>query len=109
MKIALRTNVSRIVFLKNGVDGLYDKDPRKAEDARFISRISYQEYCEKQLTAIDVEAVECLMNKGIKTYITGCSPENLQCLLKGQLNDIVEDAIRAEACDRVPRYTVLAD
>lgn len=69
-----------MIFLKNGVDGLYSDDPRHG-NAKFIPSISYAEYCKLGLKAIDVSAVELLVGKNIKTYITGCSPHNLKCLI----------------------------
>ena len=66
----------------------------------------FHKYCEKRLTAIDIEAVECLMNKGIKTYIAGCSPRNLQSLLMRHLEDTV---IHAGGFDNIQHYTVLTD
>jgi uridylate kinase len=38
------------------VDGVYDKDPRKHDDARLYSRVSYQEALEKQLEVMDATA-----------------------------------------------------
>lgn len=46
------------IFAKaTGVDGVYDKDPRKHEDAQMYSEVSYSEVLSKNLGVMDASAV----------------------------------------------------
>src|SRR5690606_494817 len=45
-----------ILMAKNGVDGVYDKDPNKFKDAVLLSKISHQEVLEKNLQIMDSTA-----------------------------------------------------
>ena len=48
---------SEIVFKATKVDGVYDKDPMKHDDARRYEKISYSEVLEKGLAVMDLTAV----------------------------------------------------
>ena len=58
-----------IVKLTN-VDGVYDKDPNKFDDAVRYERVSYEEVLEKQLGIMDMEAIEMCMNNNISIVVT---------------------------------------
>lgn len=46
------------------VDGIYDKDPLKNQDAKKFNEISYAEYVEKKLGVMDLTAITlCMTNK----------------------------------------------
>ena len=57
-----------IIKLTN-VDGVYDKDPNKYEDAKMYNRISYQEVLDKKLSVMDMEAIEMCMKNKIKIVV----------------------------------------
>ena len=62
---------------KNGVEGIYDKDPTKYADARFIKEISYQEILDKRLQIMDLSAVELIKDQDVEVRIFSMSdPEN---------------------------------
>lgn len=42
---------------KNGVDGVYDKDPKAHADARRFDRVSYDEVLQKNLKVMDASAI----------------------------------------------------
>ena len=42
---------------KNGVDGVYDKDPAKFDDAKRYDRVSYDEVLQKHLKVMDASAI----------------------------------------------------
>ncbi len=53
-----------ILMAKNGVDGVYNKDPNKYKDAVKYDKISYDEILYKKLEVIDLNAVTlCQSNK----------------------------------------------
>ena len=53
---AAEISADLILMAKNGVDGVYDKDPSKHHDAKKISSISYAELINQKLEVIDLTA-----------------------------------------------------
>ena len=53
---ALETKCEVILMAKNGVDGVYDSDPRKNKNAVKYNEITYQEVIEKDLQVMDQTA-----------------------------------------------------
>lgn len=70
---ALETNCEAVFMGKNGVTGLYDKDPTKYSDAKFIPEITYQEIIDKKLQIMDLTAVELIKDKDIEIRIFSMS------------------------------------
>lgn len=70
-----------LVLKATNVDGVYDKDPRKNDDAKMYKEISYREVIEKQLNVMDITAFTlCFENK--KPIIV-FNIKDLSKLLKG--------------------------
>ena len=64
VNIATEHKADMILFAKNDVDGLYNKDPNKNSDAIFIKNISYKEAIENKLKIIDSDLFSlCEINK----------------------------------------------
>ena len=75
------------------VDGLYDKNPRKFKNAKFIPRISWKKFNEManklkfnpgQHFVLDQKASKIIMENKIKTYIIGKNIGQLDNFLKGR-------------------------
>ena len=82
---AIETNCEAIFMGKNGVTGLYDKDPTKYSDAKFIPVITYQEIIDKKLQIMDLTAVELIKDKNLEIRIFSMSdPENFIRVAKGE-------------------------
>ncbi len=74
---AIETNCEAIFMGKNGVEGVYDKDPTKYKDAQFIENITYQQILDMKLQIMDLSAVELIKDKDIEIRIFSMSdPEN---------------------------------
>ncbi|WP_323847923.1 MAG: UMP kinase [Phytoplasma sp.] len=57
-------NVDAILMAKNGVQGVYDKDPKKHKNACLLKNIDYKEIISKRLNIMDMTAVSlCWENK----------------------------------------------
>lgn len=54
-----------ILMGKNGVEGVYDSDPRKNKDARLLKELTYSEVLEKNLQVMDGTAVSLLRESNI--------------------------------------------
>ena len=75
------------------IDGLYNKNPRKFKNAKFIPRISWKNFHEManklkfnpgQHFVLDQKASKIIMKNKIKTYIIGKSIRQLDNFLKGR-------------------------
>jgi len=66
---AMELSCDHILMAKNGVDGVYDSDPKINNNAKFIPSLSYNEIVIKKLKVIDTTAAIMLQNSGIKTII----------------------------------------
>ncbi|WP_341266357.1 UMP kinase [Candidatus Phytoplasma fraxini] len=57
-------NVDAILMAKNGVQGVYDKDPKKNPNACLLKNIDYKEIISKRLKIMDMTAISlCWENK----------------------------------------------
>lgn len=81
---ALEINADVILVAKNGVDGMYDDDPRVNPQARKINRISHQDALQQNLRAVDSTALSLCMDNGMPMRIFGIEPTgNITAALLG--------------------------
>ncbi len=57
---SIEMNVELILIAKNGVDGVYDSDPKENKNAKFLSKLKYIDLIEKNLKVIDLKASKML-------------------------------------------------
>lgn len=60
---------AEILLKATKVNGLYDSDPEKNADARFIKTISYMEVLEKQLKVMDMTAISLAMDNQLPLMV----------------------------------------
>lgn len=77
---ALETGCEVILMAKNGVEGIYDKDPRTNRDAKFFKTISYAEVIERKLQVMDISAVELVKDTDLKLRVF--SMQNLDNIIR---------------------------
>jgi uridylate kinase len=73
---ASEMNVDVILMAKNGVDGVYNKDPKKYSDATKYDFISYQDVLNKKLEVIDLAAINLCSDNKIKLIVFNMDKEN---------------------------------
>ena len=81
---AIELNVDAILMGKNGVEGVYDKDPRVDATAKFYPVISYQEMIKQNLQIMDQTALELIKDKDIKVRVFRMNAENFIKAAKGE-------------------------
>ncbi len=64
-----------ILAAKNGVDGVYDADPRIVKDAKMYTEVSYMEIINKQLKVMDTTAITLCMENNIDLCVFNMSVE----------------------------------
>ena len=62
---ALEVKADAILMAKNGVDGVYDSDPRKNPNAKLIPELTFHDVVEKKLAVMDLTAVAMLEGKDV--------------------------------------------
>lgn len=81
---AREVSADAILMGKNGVGGVFDKDPRTNKDAKLIEHLSYHELVEKKLAVMDLTAATMLEDTDIEIRVFGMnSADDLVKVVKG--------------------------
>jgi len=82
---ASEINAEVMLMAKNKVDGVYDKDPRKHNDAHKFEYISYDDIIKKDLKVIDTSAISLCKNNNIPVVVFDfASKDSIEKILKGE-------------------------
>ncbi len=82
---ALELNADAILMAKNGVDGVYDSDPRKNKDAKLLSDLTYHDVVERKLAVMDLTAVAMLEGKDVVVRVFNMDePSSFLKVLNGE-------------------------
>ncbi|EOA07408.1 Uridylate kinase [Mycoplasma yeatsii 13926] len=73
---AYEIGADAILMAKNGVKGLYDKDPKTNDDAKFIDKITHEELVVKQLRVMDLTAATLAKDAKLKIEVFDMAGEN---------------------------------
>ena len=66
---ALELNAGILLMAKNGIDGVYDSDPRLNPNARRYERLSHQEAIEKDLRVMDAAALSLCRENNVPILV----------------------------------------
>ena len=66
---AAEIEADAILMAKNGVDGVYDSDPKLNPDAKMFRRLSYMDVINKELKVMDATATTLRMNNNIPIVV----------------------------------------
>lgn len=72
---ALEIDADVVLVAKNGVDGVYDDDPRVNSGASRLDEISYQEALVQGLKVVDSTAFSLCMDNGMPMVVFGMQPD----------------------------------
>src|SRR5690349_23225480 len=82
---ALEIHAEAILMAKNGVEGVFDADPRVKADANFIPQITHREAIEKSLAVMDSTALALCMDNKLPIYVFNMDDEeNIDRIVSGQ-------------------------
>ena len=82
---AIETECDAILMAKNGVKGVYDKDPTVYPDAKFYPEITYKEMKEKNLQIMDQTAIDLIEKTDIQILVFSMQNlENFHRAAKGE-------------------------
>jgi uridylate kinase len=66
---ALEIHAEAILMAKNGVEGVYDADPRTTPDANFIPELTHRQAIEQRLAVMDSTALSLCMDNGLPIHV----------------------------------------
>ncbi len=82
---ALEIHAEAILMAKNGVEGVYDADPRLKADAKFIANLTHREAIEKELAVMDSTALALCMDNRLTIYVFKMDDEeNIDRIVSGE-------------------------
>ena len=82
---ALETCCDELLVAKNGVDGVYDDDPRTNPEAKKLDFITYSEALARGLKVVDAAAFSLCRDNGLTMRVFGMSePGNVTAALLGE-------------------------
>ena len=82
---ALEINADVVLVAKNGVDGVYDDDPRTNHSALKLDHVTYQEALIQGLKVIDSTAFSLCMDNGMPMVVFGMEPHgNVAAAIRGE-------------------------
>lgn len=68
---ALEIKCDAVLMSKNGVDGVYDSDPRTNPDAKKFDKVTYREALRRGLKVVDATSFSLCMENGIDMVVFG--------------------------------------
>lgn len=82
---AIDTHCDAIFMAKNGVDGIFDSDPRKNPNAKMYKEIKCSDIINQDLKVMDLTAVEMIKDKDIDVRVFNMAdPKNFLRVINGE-------------------------
>ncbi|WP_394769186.1 UMP kinase [Lacisediminihabitans sp.] len=82
---ALEIGADVVLVAKNGVDGVYDDDPRTNSDAQKLEHVTYQEALVQGLKVVDSTAFSLCMDNRMPMVVFGMEPHgNVTAAIRGE-------------------------
>lgn len=82
---AIEINADALVMAKNGVDGIYDADPRVVPDAQRYTTVTYSEVHQRKLRVMDLTAITLCQENRLPILVFDLNvPGNLRRLVTGE-------------------------
>jgi uridylate kinase len=82
---ALEIHAEAILMAKNGVDGVYDADPRTSPNATLIPALSHREAIERRLEVMDSTALSLCMDNHLPIHVFNMDDErNIDRIVSGE-------------------------
>ena len=81
---ALEIGAEAILMAKNGVEGVYDGDPRVDPDAQFLPELTHLEAIERGLRVMDTTALSLCMDNHLPIYVFELAEGNVRRVAAGE-------------------------
>ena len=95
---ALEIGAQAILMGKNGVEGVFDGDPREHPDARLIPELTHLEAIERGLKVMDTTALSLCMDNRLPIHVFDLDAEaNIERVVRGErIGTIISARVPAE-------------
>lgn len=80
---ALEIGATKILMAKNGVDGVYDSDPKTNKEAKRFTKITYDELLKYHLQVMDLTAATLCSDNNVETIVFDMG-------VKGNIKKVIE-------------------
>jgi uridylate kinase len=95
---ALEIGAEAILMGKNGVEGVYDGDPRIDEGAELLPAITHRQAIELGLRVMDTTALSLCMENELPIYVFSLTKGNIERVVCGEpVGSVVTTAVDGEA------------
>jgi uridylate kinase len=82
---ALEIHAEAILMAKNGVEGVFDADPRLEPDAKFIPELTHRDAIEQRLAVMDSTALSLCMDNSLPIHVFNMDDErNIDRIVCGE-------------------------
>jgi uridylate kinase len=82
---ALEIHAEAILMAKNGVEGVFDADPRVSPDATFLPELTHREAIERRLAVMDSTALSLCMDNALPIHVFNMDDEeNIFRIVSGE-------------------------
>jgi uridylate kinase len=81
---ALEIGADAILMAKNGVEGVYDGDPKSDPDARFLPRLTHLDAIERGLKVMDTTALSLCMDNKLTIHVFELAEGNIARVARGE-------------------------
>jgi uridylate kinase len=81
---ALEINADAILMAKHGTQGVYDHDPRRDPDAKFLPELRHREAIERELKVMDTTALSLCMDNNLPIYVFALADGNIRRVVAGE-------------------------
>jgi uridylate kinase len=82
---ALEMHAEALLMAKNGVEGVYDADPREKPDARFLAEVTHRQAIEQRLEVMDSTALSLCMDNALPIHVFNMDDEaNIDRIVCGE-------------------------
>src|SRR4051812_2034852 len=98
---ALEIGCEVLLLGKNGVDGVYDSDPRHNPDAQRFDDITYNEVLQRGLQVADATAFSLCRDNGMPIIVFGLAGGNIARVVRGENIGTLVHASRREGTSEV--------
>jgi len=98
---ALEIGCEVLLLGKNGVDGVYDSDPRHNPDAQRFADITYNEVLQRGLQVADATAFSLCRDNGMPIIVFGLAGGNIARVVRGEKIGTLVHASRREGTSEV--------
>lgn len=91
---ALEIGANALIMAKNGIDGVYDKDPLEHKSAKKFDHLTHHEALSQRLQALDSTALSLCMDNSLPIVVYDIfKPGNLPAILSGdRVGTLISDS-----------------